>query len=86
MKIEYVTVYSTTNCAFCKVLKQWLTSKDVEFEEVDVEKEPFMNTRGFSSFPTTVIGVSTKKDNVITGKDIIIKGFNRLELQKVLDI
>ena len=86
MKVLGVTVYSTTNCAFCKVLKQWLTSKGVEFDEINVEKEPFMNTRGFSSFPVTVIDVSTQKGKVITGREITIRGFDRVELQKVLDI
>jgi len=34
-----VTVYSTTWCAFCKAAKQYFTSKDVPYNEVDVEED-----------------------------------------------
>lgn len=84
--IESVTIYSTTNCAFCKVLKQWLTSKEVEFEDINVEEQPFMNTRGFSSFPVTVIEKSSLKGKVRTTRETIVRGFDRVQLQKVLDI
>lgn len=84
--IETITVYSTTNCAFCKVLKQWLTSKGFEYEEKNVEKEPYLNDRGFQSFPVTVIEKSKKKGKSITVTEHIIRGFDRVELQKVLDI
>lgn len=84
--IESVVIYSTTNCAFCKVLKQWLTSKDVEFEDINVEKEPSLNTFGFQSFPVTVVNKSTLKGKVRTTKEVIVRGFDRVTLQKVLDI
>ena len=34
-----VTVYSTTWCGFCKAAKQYFSSKNVAFTEVDVEQD-----------------------------------------------
>jgi glutaredoxin-like YruB-family protein len=34
-----VTVYSAQWCAFCHAVKQYLTSKNVEFTEKDIEKD-----------------------------------------------
>jgi glutaredoxin 3 len=34
-----VTVFSTTWCGFCHQVKEWLKSKGVEFEEIDLEKD-----------------------------------------------
>lgn len=32
-------IYSKENCSRCKLLKRWLESKRIDFEEVDVEKD-----------------------------------------------
>ncbi len=34
-----VTVYSTTWCGFCKMVKQYLETKKVAFKEIDVEQD-----------------------------------------------
>ena len=45
-----VKVYSTSRCAYCHVLMNWLDSLGVEFEEVDAESAP-----DIKSAPTTEI-------------------------------
>ena len=35
-----VKVYTTTTCPYCAKVKRYLKSKDVEFEERDIEKDP----------------------------------------------
>ncbi|MBQ2660887.1 glutaredoxin family protein [Candidatus Saccharibacteria bacterium] len=35
-----IKVYTTTTCAYCHALMDWLESMGVEFEEVDATKYP----------------------------------------------
>ena len=35
-----VKVYTTSTCPYCAKVKRYLKSKDVEFEELDIEKDP----------------------------------------------
>lgn len=35
-----VTVYSTTTCPYCVMLKRWLDEKKIEYTEYMVDKNP----------------------------------------------
>lgn len=37
-----ITVYTTTQCPYCTMLKGFLTQKNIPFKEVNVEKDPLM--------------------------------------------
>ncbi len=34
-----ITIYSTPTCVYCKNLKEYLSSKNVEFKDIDVSKD-----------------------------------------------
>ena len=36
-----VTVYSTTTCPYCVMLKKWLDDKGVEYQEYTVDTNPY---------------------------------------------
>lgn len=36
-----VTVYSTTTCPYCVMLKRWLDEKKIEYTDYMVDKNPF---------------------------------------------
>lgn len=36
-----VTVYSTTTCPYCVMLKKWLKEKNVDFSEYLVDQNPY---------------------------------------------
>lgn len=40
-----VTVYTTTRCPYCVMLKNFLTDQDIPFIEVNVEKDPVLMNR-----------------------------------------
>lgn len=40
-----ITVYTTTQCPFCNMLKGYLSQNDIPYTEVNVEKEPEMMQR-----------------------------------------
>ena len=62
-----ITVYTTEPCSFCIRVKQLLTTRGVEYEEVNLSKDPegraqLVERTGMLSFPQVVIG-----DEVIGG-------------------
>lgn len=63
--IKEITVYTRTTCAPCRMLKQWLKNKELNYNEVNVDDNPVEGQKayelsGFSIVPLTVI---TKKDD-----------------------
>ena len=56
MKRARVTVYRTRYCPFCIETERFLTSRDVQFEEVDLDDHPDRHTLTASLLPghTTV--------------------------------
>ncbi len=65
-----VVVYTRKTCAPCKTLKHLLTSKKINYEELDVDQEPSLmkeiqRLTGFSIVPTTVID-----DQVVIGPNL----------------
>jgi glutaredoxin 3 len=62
-----ITVYTTDPCSFCIRVKQLLATRGVEYDEVNLSKDPegraqLVERTGMLSFPQVVIG-----DEVIGG-------------------
>ena len=78
-----ITIYSTATCGFCKMLKSYLSSKDIEYdvkmadEDQNIAKELFEKS-GQLGVPFTVI----EKD----GKEEKILGFDRNKFDDVLEL
>ncbi|WP_075981767.1 glutaredoxin family protein [Bacillus massilinigeriensis] len=58
--MKSITVYTTTQCPYCVMLKNFLTSQNVPFKEVNVERNPEMmqklvNTTGQMGVPQTEV-------------------------------
>lgn len=56
-----ITVFSTATCAYCKMVKQYLTLKGKEFTEVDLTNNPekhqeLINKTGAVTVPIIQIG------------------------------
>jgi len=80
-----VIVYSTTTCPYCKMLKDYLSKKNVIFEEklVDMDEvareEMLQESGGFLGVPFVLI----RKDD--GGEETII-GFDKGKIDKVFNI
>lgn len=80
-----VTIYSTTTCPYCKMLKSYLEEKKIGFEEKlvdqdDVAKDEMMKASGgFLGVPFTVVVA----DN---GSKSTIIGFDKGKINQVLGI
>jgi glutaredoxin 3 len=62
-----ITVYTTEPCSFCARVKQLLAQRGLEYEEINLAKDPegraeLVERTGMLSFPQVVIG-----DEVIGG-------------------
>jgi glutaredoxin 3 len=56
-----VIVYTTEPCGFCRQAKQLLTSRGVDYEEVNLAKSPegradLVNRTGQMTFPQVLVG------------------------------
>jgi glutaredoxin 3 len=67
--MKKVTVYSTTWCGYCKMVKAYLKSKDIAFTEVDIEEEPSMAEKMVALTNQMGVPVTTIDDTFIVGYD-----------------
>jgi len=56
-----VTVYSTDNCPFCSRTKQLLETRGVQYEEINLERDPrgrqeLVERTGMMTFPQVIVG------------------------------
>lgn len=76
-------IYSTTTCPYCKMLKDYLTSKNVSFVEKLVDQDENAKNEmanvsgGFLGVPFSVI----TKDN---GEVVTVIGFDKGKLEQVI--
>jgi glutaredoxin 3 len=78
-----ITIYSTTTCGYCKMLKSYLQGKDIQFEDklADLDQNiarELHEKSGQLGVPFTII----END----GKESKILGFDRLAIDAALGI
>lgn len=69
-----ITVYSTTTCPYCVMLKNWLDNKGVKYEEYLVDKNPYaaqmmLQKSGQMSVPFSTIEHDDGNIDMIRGFD-----------------
>lgn len=73
-----ITIFTTNTCSYCSMVKRWLASKGLNYQEVNLEEHPerqaeVLQMSGALTVPVTIV---TKHDD---SREVII-GFN---LQKL---
>ena len=76
--IMKIIIYSTPRCIYCRKAKEFLDSKNISFEERDVAKDKEVLNEMIKKSGQMGVPVID-----IDGK--IIVGFNRQEIEKVLE-
>lgn len=79
-----ITIYSTTTCPYCKMLKKYLNEKGVAFEDVLLDEHPdqiqtSVDGCGSQGVPCTHI----EKDD---GTVVNILGFDRAKIDAALEL
>jgi glutaredoxin len=78
MAAKDITIYTTNTCAYCVMVKKWLTSKNMSYNEVNLDENPekaqeAVEMSGQLAVPVTVV---TKQDD---SKEVIV-GYNLAKL------
>jgi len=72
-----VKVYSTPGCPFCKMVKEFLKGKNVEFQEINVAQDP--KAAEFIVAKTGQLGVPVTK----IGEEFVV-GADKARIEKLL--
>lgn len=70
-----ITMYTTTTCAYCVMVKKWLKSKGLDFNEVNIDDYPeraqeAIDISGQMAVPVTVVSKDDDTKEVIVGYNI----------------
>lgn len=76
--VKNVTIFTTNTCAYCVMVKKWLASKNIGYEEVNLDTHPERQKEAFElsgqlAVPVTII---TKQDD---SKEVVV-GYNLAKL------
>ena len=76
--VKNITIYTTNTCGYCVMVKKWLTSKNIGYDEVNLDTSPerareALEISGQLAVPVTVV---TKDDD---SKEVIV-GYNLAKL------
>jgi glutaredoxin len=74
-----ITVYSRQSCAPCVNLKRWLDNKAVEYEEIDLDKQPWFEEEVVEKAGLLIVPV------VEIGQDVVV-GLNFKRLSELLNL
>ena len=77
-----ITVFTTNTCAYCQMVKKWLSYKSYQYEEVNVEQHPERQAEAYEAsgqlaVPVTII---TKQDD---SQEVVV-GYNLSKLASAL--
>jgi glutaredoxin len=80
--MKKITVFTTSTCAYCGMVKKWLDSKGVSYDTVNLDEQPEMQKVVFekSGALTVPITLVEKDDNT---EDVVI-GYNLARLSAVV--
>ena len=75
--MKEIKVYSTPTCPYCKMVKEFLSSKSVEYQDIDVSVsqeslDEMISVSGQMGVPVVVIG------------DEVIRGFNKDKIESLI--
>ncbi len=73
-----ITIFTTNTCAYCVMVKRWLQTKGINYEEVNLDHQPERQAEAYAvsgqlAVPVTVV---TKEDD---SKEVIV-GYNLAKL------
>jgi len=79
-----ISIYSTATCGYCKMLKSYLQSKDIDYEVKMADEDPDLarelyEKSGQLGVPFTIIETDE-------GKEEKILGFDRPRIDEVLNL
>jgi len=70
--VKNITIFTTNTCAYCVMVKKYLTNKGVSYEEVNLDQNPERQAEaqrlsGALTVPVTVVTHQDDSQDVIVG-------------------
>jgi glutaredoxin len=70
-----ITIYTTNTCAYCVMVKKWLASKSIAYDEVNLDNNPerakeALEVSGQLAVPVTVVTKNDDSREVIVGYNL----------------
>jgi glutaredoxin 3 len=74
--VKHITVFSTTTCAYCPMVKEWLKRKGLPYEEVMLDQggeartEEMMQKSGQMNVPVTIVEKADGQEHIVVGDNL----------------
>lgn len=73
--VKNITIFTTTTCAYCPMVKKFVTSKGLTYDEVNLDEHPerqqeALEISGALTVPVTVITKTDDSQEVVVGLNI----------------
>lgn len=73
--VKNITIFTTNTCAYCVMVKKWLGTKGIEYEEVNLDSNPERQQEAFAvsgqlAVPVTVVTKADDSQEVIVGYNL----------------
>lgn len=73
--VKNITIFTTNTCAYCVMVKRWLGSKGINYEEVNLDTNPERQQEAFElsgalSTPITLVTKADDSQEVIVGYNL----------------
>ena len=70
-----ITIYTTTTCAYCPMVKKFLSAKGLAYEEVNLDQNPerqaeALQLSGALTVPVTVVTTEDDTQSVVVGYNL----------------
>ena len=82
--MQKISIYSTATCGYCKMLKSYLQSKNIAYEEKMADEDPNLARELYEK--SGQLGVPFTIIETAEGKEEKILGFDRPRIDEVLNI
>lgn len=73
--VKNITIFTTNTCAYCVMVKRWLGSKGISYDEVNLDQNPERQQEAFElsgqlSTPITLVTKADDSQEVIVGYNL----------------
>jgi glutaredoxin 3 len=73
--VKQITIFTTNTCAYCGMVKKWLSSKGLDYEEVNIDANPERQKDAYEisgqlSVPITLVTSVDDKKEVVVGYNL----------------
>ncbi len=62
-----IQIYTTNTCAYCKMVKQFLSMKGKEYEEINLDQNPEKQAEAFAMSGAMTVPITTDGKSVVIG-------------------